>query len=125
MIMARRTLSRIDRAQTIGARESGMKLVLTLIVMIFSLPSWSTVTAGASDCPIQFEGRVKEIIEPVGATSFFSANKVVFDNQRTIKGDVEETVLLDVLQNGPFKVETDKEYRVQLRHGKLCWMEEI
>ncbi len=102
-----------------------MKLVLTLIVMIFSLPSWSTVTAVANDCPIHFEGRVKEIIEPVGATSFFSANKVVFDNQRTLKGDVEETVLLDVLQNGPFKVEADKEYRVQLRNGKLCWMEEI
>lgn len=102
-----------------------MKFVFTMIVMIFSLPSWSTVTAGATDCPIQFEGRVKEIIEPIGSTSFFSTNKVVFDNQKTLKGDVDDQVLLDVLQNGPFKVETEKEYRVQLRDGKLCWMEEI
>ncbi len=102
-----------------------MKFVFTMIVMIFSLPSWSIVTAGATDCPIQFEGRVKEIIEPIGSTSFFSTNKVVFDNQKTLKGDVDDQVLLDVLQNGPFKVETEKEYRVQLRDGKLCWMEEI
>jgi hypothetical protein len=102
-----------------------MKLVITLMVMILTFPSWATVIAGASDCPTQFEGKVKEIIEPVGAASFFSANKVVFENQRTLKGEVDQQVLLDVLQNGPFKVEPDKEYLVQLRHGKLCWMEEI
>lgn len=102
-----------------------MKLVITLMVMISGLPLWATVTAGASDCPTHFEGKVKEIIGPVGASSFFSANKVVFENQRTLKGEVDQQVLLDVLQNGPFKVEPDKEYLVQLRHGKLCWMEEI
>jgi len=93
--------------------------------MIFSLPSWSTVTVGTEDCPVQFEGRVKEIIEPVGATNFFSTNKVVFENQRSLKGEVNDQVLLDVLQNGPFKVESEKDYRVHLRDGKLCWMEEI
>jgi hypothetical protein len=102
-----------------------MQYVLIFVAMITALPVWSTVTAGATDCPIQFEGRVKEIIEPVGATSFFSMNKVVFENQRTLKGEVDQQVLLDILQNGPFKVETEKDYRVQLRNGKLCWMEEI
>ena len=102
-----------------------MKSVLILIVMLFSIPSWSTVTAGAIDCPDHFEGRVKEVIEPVGATNAFSINKVVFENQRTLKGEVDDRVLLSVLQNGPFQIETEKEYRVQLRNGKLCWMEEI
>lgn len=102
-----------------------MKAVITLLTMIISLPSWSTVTAGAIDCPDHFEGKVKEIIEPVGASQAFSVNKVVFDNQRTLKGEVDEQVLLSVLQNGPFQIEAEKEYRVQLRHGKLCWMEEI
>jgi hypothetical protein len=102
-----------------------MKTVITLIVMILSLPSWATVVSGTNDCPTQFEGRVKEIIEPVGPTDIFAMNKVVFENQRTLKGEADEQVLLDVLQNGPFKVEHDKEYRVQLRGGKLCWMEEI
>lgn len=102
-----------------------MKPVITLIVMILSLPSWSTVTVGTQDCPTQFEGKVKEIIEPVGSTSAFSMNKVVLENQRTLKGEVDEQVLLDVLQNGPFKVEPEKEYLVQLREGRLCWIEEI
>ena len=102
-----------------------MKIVITLTVMILTQPTWATVTAGAEDCPVQFEGKVKEIIEPLGATDFFSTNKVVFENQRSIKGEVDDQVLLDVLQNGPFKIEADKDYRVHLRHGKLCWMEEI
>ena len=102
-----------------------MKIVLTFICMMVSFSSWSTVTVGSVDCPVQFEGRVKEIIEPVGASGFFDANTVVFENQRTIKGEVNEKVLLEVLQKGPFKVAAEKDYRVQLRNGKLCWIEEI
>ncbi len=102
-----------------------MKFVLYFTLIFISLNSWAMVTNGASDCPTQFEGRVKEIIEPVGATEFFSTNKVLFENQRTLKGDVSDKILLDILQNGPFKIETNKDYRVHLRSGKLCWMEEI
>lgn len=102
-----------------------MRIVLLLMVISFTQAAWSAVTAGAQDCPEQFEGRVKEIIEPVGATSFFSTNKVVFENLQTVKGEVSDKVLVDILQNGPFKVEADKEYRVLTRRGKLCWIEEI
>jgi hypothetical protein len=108
-----------------NAKELGMRSIITLLVMTLSIPSWATVVAGAHDCPDQFEGRVKEIIAPVGPSDIFSMNKVVFENERTLKGDVDERVLLDVLQNGPFHVEVDQAYRVQLRGGKLCWMEEI
>lgn len=100
--------------------------VITILMMIFvAIPTWATVTAGAEDCPVQFEGKVKQIIEPVGPTDYFSTNKVVFENQRTLKGEVKEQVLLDMLQNGPFKVEEEKNYSVKLRNGKLCWIEEI
>jgi len=102
-----------------------MRFVLTFTLMCFSLSSWGTVTAGASDCPLEFEGRVKSIIEPLGAVEAFSTNKVILENQRTLKGEVADKVTLDVLQNGPFKVEAEKDYRVLLRDGKLCWMEEI
>jgi hypothetical protein len=102
-----------------------VKKGITLFVIIFSLPTWGTVVTGSNDCPIQFEGRVREIIEPVGPQDFFSVNKVIFENQRSLKGKVNEQVFLDVLQNGPFKVEIDKDYLVQVRDGKLCWMEEI
>ncbi len=103
-----------------------MKTFLVLIVMIVSLPSWSTVVAtNTQDCPEQFEGRIKDIVEPVGSSTAFSMNKVVIENQRNVKGEVEETITLDILANGPFQVEKNKDYLVQLREGKLCWIEEI
>lgn len=98
---------------------------LFFMTMIISLPSFAMVTAGTEDCPVQFEGRVKEIIEPVGSGDFFAASSVVFENRHTLKGNVPDKVFLDILQNGPFKVEVDKEYRVLTRNGRLCSMEEI
>lgn len=102
-----------------------MKIVLAIVLITISFSTWSTVTVGSEDCPVQFEGRVKEVIEPVGSSGFFDANTVVFENQRTLKGEVKEQVLLEVLQNGPHKVEVEKDYRIHLRNGKLCSIEEI
>ncbi len=102
-----------------------MKKVFFAFLMVSSFSAQAVVTVGAQDCPSQFEGRVKEVIEPVGAEDFFSANKVVFENLHTIKGELGEKVLVDILRNGPFKVEADEEYRVFARNGKLCWIEKI
>lgn len=98
---------------------------ITLIVIIFSLPSWATVVAGANECPTQFEGRVKEIIRPIGPTDVFSVDQVIFETDRTIKGVVSHQVVLEILQNGPYQLEVDQDYRVQVRNGKVCWIEEI
>jgi hypothetical protein len=68
---------------------------------------------------------VKEVFKPTGASTFFSINKVVFENEKTLKGEASETVTIDVLQNGPFKMEPGKEYRVHTRDDRLCWIEEI
>jgi hypothetical protein len=102
-----------------------MYKVITLMVIVFSLPSWATVVAGANECPTQFEGRVKEIIRPVGPSDVFSVDRVVFENDRTLKGEVSEQVVLEVLQNGPYQLEVDRDYRVQVRNGKVCWIEDI
>jgi len=102
-----------------------MKKVIFVFLLVSSFSAQAVVTVGAQDCPNQFEGRVKEIIEPAGAEEFFSANKVVFENLHNIKGQAGESVLVDILRNGPFKVEADEEYRVFARGGKLCWIEKI
>jgi hypothetical protein len=102
-----------------------MKHVLLLIVMVISLEAVATVTSGTGSCPEQFEGRVKEIIEPVGSIDAFSTNQVIFENLRTLKGNVSDRVIIEVLQNGPFKPEVEKDYKVQLRQDKLCWIEEL
>lgn len=102
-----------------------MKSFLTILFGFFSFSVIAAVTAGPDSCPIQFEGRVKAIIEEVGPERAFSTKKIIFTNQRTLKGDLDEQVTLDLLKNGPFSVEQDKEYRVLMRSTKLCWIEEL
>jgi hypothetical protein len=102
-----------------------MGKIFLILVLILPFPVFSTVVVRAMDCPDQFEGRVKAIIEPVGSTHVFSVNKVIFENHRLLKGNVKDEVTLDVLQNGPFQIESRKDYRVQLRNGKVCWIDEL
>ena len=96
-----------------------------LLILILPQVAMATVTVGNMDCPSQFEGRVNEKIEPVGAQSGFATDTVVFTNNRTIKGEVDEKVFVEVLKNGPFEVEPGEDYHVQLRDGKVCWIEKI
>jgi hypothetical protein len=100
-----------------------MPFFLSLILL--SSFSFATVTIGKVDCPVQFEGRVEEIIQSVGSKQAFSTQSVVFKNQHTIKGDVGEQVAVEMLEHGPFKIERGEDYRVQLREGRVCWVEEI
>jgi hypothetical protein len=102
-----------------------LKEIIIMMVVLLSGSAQSTVTAGGGLCPEEFEGRVKEVIEEVGPDRAFSTQKVIFDNEQTIKGEVGEQVLVDILKNGPFEIEAGKEYRVLLRKGKLCWIERI
>jgi hypothetical protein len=84
-----------------------------LLGMMVSSLSWATVTVEQANCPDEFVSSVKDIVEPLGAISLFSKEKVIFENNKT----------LDVLMNGPFEIEVGKEYRVQMREDKLCWIE--
>ena len=102
-----------------------LKKIIFMMVIILSGSAQATMTAGEGLCPEEFEGRVKDVIEEVGPDHAFSTQKVIFSNEQTIKGEVGEQVLVDVLKNGPFEIETGKEYRVLLRKGKLCWIEQI
>ena len=102
-----------------------MQLMILLFSLLTSLSALATVTAGAPDCPTQFEGTVKEIIKEVGPARTMAIQKVIFENHHTIKGEAKEKVLIDILQNGPFKLKPGEDYRVQLRNGKLCWIEQL
>lgn len=106
----------------VGAREQGVPIILW---MILSSISFATVTVGTMDCPSQFRGEVKEIIDSLEPMNAFSTQKVVFSNRETIKGEVADQVIIEVLENGPFKIQPGEEYEVKLRRGKLCWMEKI
>lgn len=96
-------------------------------LMIFILPfaASATVISGEGLCPQIFEGRVEEIIDEVGPETAMSHRKVLFANRETLKGEVDGRVMVDVLKNGPFEFEKGKDYKVHLRRGRLCWVNEL
>jgi hypothetical protein len=100
-----------------------MPLVIAAILM--TSYAFSTVTIGKIDCPVQFEGRVEEIVSGVGTGSAFSTHTVIFKNLSTLKGEVKNQVAIEILEHGPFEIERGEDYRVQLREGRVCWVEKI
>lgn len=120
MILA--TLRRISvRAQ---AREIGMKkLLLILLIFLLSSPSYSTVKSGK--CPEEFIGKLKIKLEVFNSENKFDVNQLVFTNIETIEGEIDEEVILETLKFGPFKFEEERVYRIQMRKGKLCWVDEL
>ena len=101
-----------------------MSFFLVMLYFLF-LPAFGTVTVGTIDCPVQFEGRVEEIVESVGTKNAYSIQSVIFRNQQTLKGEASEQISVEMLENGPFKLRRGEEYRVQLRDGRICWIEEL
>lgn len=99
--------------------------LLFLAAFLLSPDSNATVTIAKMDCPEHFEGRVEEIIKGVGSSSAFSTQSVVFKNLSTLKGEVPEQVSVQMLEHGPFEIERGEDYRVQLREGRVCWVEKI
>lgn len=105
------------------ATEIGMHKLLVIGALGFVLNSHATVTVGS--CPEAFEGKVKAIANEMGAQEGFATQKVIFNNQQNLRGELPNQVIVNMLVNGPFEVEAGKDYRVQLRKGRLCWIEAI
>ncbi len=87
--------------------------------------SLATVSIGKVDCPQKFEGKVEGILQEVGPSSAYSTQKVIFKNVKTLKGNVDEQVQVDLLKHGPVQVKEGESYQVQVRNGRLCWIEKI
>lgn len=107
------------------AKESGMRSLLMMAFFTFTTTAGATVTIERVDCPTQFEGRVQEVIKSVGPSTPFATQTVIFQNNRTIKGEVNERVPVQVLENGPIQIEEGKDYAVQLRSGRICQIESL
>ena len=96
-----------------------------LVCLMWAGPVWGFSVAPQVNCPTQFRGIASEVIEPEGATSALSKERVVFEVQEAIKGSVAETMEVEFLKFGPLNLEVGKEYVVQLSKGKLCWVEAV
>lgn len=102
-----------------------MQIMKLMMLFLLSTSVQATVTAGSDLCPDEFEGRVKAVVDELGPDHAFATKQVIFLNQETLRGEVKNQIVVDILKNGPFEVEPGKEYRVLLRKGKLCWIESI
>ena len=100
-------------------------MYLVVILTIVSSLSFATIKVGKINCPQKFEGKVEQVIDELGPSRALSTQRVVFKNLHTIQGQVEDQVQLDVLKYGPVKIEPGKDYQVQLRNGRLCWIEKL
>lgn len=112
-----------DARQLLKAKEQGMYLIA--LMALWSGFTFATVTVGKVDCPQKFEGRVQVIIDSVGPSSAFQTHRVVFKNLHTLKGDVSEQVQVDLLKYGGIDVEAGQDYQVQVRDGRVCWIQKI
>lgn len=102
-----------------------MKNVIFFFLLLFftsQLPA--VVVAPNSKCPDQFIGKVASIIGPA-MDSPFATNKVIFTNMETLSGDLAESVLIDILKNGMLKPKVGDVYKISLRKGVLCLIEEL
>lgn len=95
-------------------------LKIIFIFVLLTLKAQAMVTVGSNDCPTEFEGRVQEVIEDFGGRGQYQTNAIIFKSLSTIKGDVGDTISVEVLKFGPIKFEVGEDYRVQLKAGRLC-----
>jgi hypothetical protein len=97
------------------------------IVILTLVSSWSlaTVKVGKVNCPQKFEGKVEQVIDELGPSRALSTQRVIFKNLNTLAGQVGDQVQLDILKYGPVKIESGKDYQVQLKNGRLCWIEKL
>jgi hypothetical protein len=97
-----------------------------IMFILVSLPlSFATMVVKGVNCPQEFKGQVKDIIEDLGPGSAFAKQQIIFKNLQTMKGQVGEQLAIDVLKHGPVHFEIGYEYKVQLREGRICWIEQI
>ena|GEM_PF-6922923 len=83
------------------------------------------VTVPDINCPDVFIGEVREKIEPLGAIDPFSVEKVIFSVDEIEKGKDEDIKKVDNLIYGSLKLDIGHRYKVHLRSGKICSVEEV
>jgi len=102
-----------------------MKALLAIGLIFLSTQGKAAMTVGHADCPQEFEGEIVKIAKFVDDKSSLNLQKVNFRTLASLKGDVKEEIAIEMLEHGPFQVNEGEEYRVQLKDGKLCWIEKI
>lgn len=82
-------------------------------------------------CPKKFVGTVTKIAN-AEAPSFskqalgqLKKIDVYFENDETVRGEVENNVMIQTLENGPTVFQEGKQYEVELRGNYICSASEL
>ncbi len=99
------------------------KFKFVIVLILFSFSAFATVRQG--DCPQEFIGELKLKLEGNYNQKGYEIVQYVFKNLETIRGELEDEVIVELLKFGPFKIEESKNYKIQLKNGKICWIEQL
>lgn len=77
-------------------------------------------------CPKKFVGTVTKVEK--SEAPFFSQNaigklskiEVYFQNDETVRGDIDDTVMIQTLRNGPTQFQEGNQYEVEMRENYIC-----
>ncbi len=69
-------------------------------------------------CPTKFEGTVVEVKELIQST--YPKVSVQFQVTKSLKGNLDSSVTIEILRDGPIKFDEKQSYLVELSNGFLC-----
>ena len=95
------------------------------ICLMWTGPVWGMASVRRVDCPLQVRATVQEIQPVISLESPFPMQKVHFTIDESVKGESDNELDVQMLQNGPLNVEVGHQYVVQLKEGRICSLDAI
>lgn len=95
------------------------------ICLLWTGPVWGMALVEKVDCPLQIRATVQDVQPVANSAGSFPMQRVHLGVDELVKGEVENELDVNMLQNGPLSVEVGKQYEIQLRDGRICSLEAI
>lgn len=82
-------------------------------------------------CPKKFIGTVTKVANAEApsfskqASGYLKQVQVYFSNEETVRGEIEENLMIQTLKHGPTAFQEGKQYEVELRGNYICSAREL
>ena len=108
-----------------GQFASKFSLSLVVLCTLYSSTALAMMKLNVK-CPKKFVGTVTKVAN--SEAPFFSQSSinqlkkvdVYFKNEETVRGNVDNTVMIQTLKNGPTKFQEGNQYEVEMRANYIC-----
>ena len=108
-----------------GRFTSKFSLSLVVLCTLYSNTALAMMKLNVK-CPKKFVGTVTKVTKseaPLFTQQAFNQLKkvdVYFQNEETVRGNVDETVMIQTLKNGPTAFQEGEQYEVEMRGNYIC-----